>query len=483
MKILLFFDFEQFSIKTTTTDIYADEDSAIGSFQEVLGADHPIDRCSTEGSDSGFSSEVADNSSNEAIKKSIKQIATTIAGSSTTSIAAAAVLTTSESDRKACFLGETALNTEGYDFVNNLLAEHAFVTKSSLKRPHPDDDEFVVSSKKKRSIQFDNVTVYYFARVQGFTCIPSQGGSTLGMSSRHVNVKRFSLAEHAIEQKKLHRHRLQYDKITPVNSNDELSENDNDSEHGGGVGYYLQPVPLKKRRALLRAAGVKVIDRSESLICRKIRRSREVCGCSCKVYCDPDSCSCSQAGIKCQVDRSNFPCGCVRDNCANSSGRIEFNPFRVKTHFIHTLMRLELEKNAHKHHEPSGSAMHSWHSNDQRRSTTQLDRVRSLPTSFAHQNQDEFGAMNMDLYSIREDCFPSSVMGEIPISSSANNTFSFVHNSSPYSSSSTPSTNSFYQSSPMMDFQSVAFSSFSCNYDSELDCIQNQNQNQNQQSK
>lgn len=45
-----------------------------------------------------------------------------------------------------------------------------------------------------------------------------------------------------------------------------------------------------------------------------------------------------------QVDRAGFPCGCSRDGCANSSGRIEFNPVRVRTHFIHTLMRLQLEK-------------------------------------------------------------------------------------------------------------------------------------------
>lgn len=45
-----------------------------------------------------------------------------------------------------------------------------------------------------------------------------------------------------------------------------------------------------------------------------------------------------------QVDRLNFPCGCTHDGCANSSGRIEFNPMRVRTHFIHTMMRLEIEK-------------------------------------------------------------------------------------------------------------------------------------------
>jgi len=32
----------------------------------------------------------------------------------------------------------------------------------------------------KKSVSFDDVTVYYFPRVQGFTCVPSQGGSTLG---------------------------------------------------------------------------------------------------------------------------------------------------------------------------------------------------------------------------------------------------------------------------------------------------------------
>lgn len=63
-------------------------------------------------------------------------------------------------------------------------------------------------------------------------------------------------------------------------------------------------------------------------------------------YCEPESCSCAQSGIQCQVDRLNFPCGCTRDACANPSGRVEFNPVRVRTHFIHTLMRLELENSA-----------------------------------------------------------------------------------------------------------------------------------------
>lgn len=40
----------------------------------------------------------------------------------------------------------------------------------------------------------------------------------------------------------------------------------------------------------------------------------------------------------------NFPCSCSREGCANENGRIEFNPVRVRTHYIRTLMRLEIEK-------------------------------------------------------------------------------------------------------------------------------------------
>lgn len=44
------------------------------------------------------------------------------------------------------------------------------------------------------------------------------------------------------------------------------------------------------------------------------------------------------------MDRASFPCGCTQDGCGNVYGRLEFNPKRVRTHFIHTIMRLELEK-------------------------------------------------------------------------------------------------------------------------------------------
>lgn len=45
-----------------------------------------------------------------------------------------------------------------------------------------------------------------------------------------------------------------------------------------------------------------------------------------------------------QMDHASFPCGCTKDGCGNTAGRIEFNSTRVQTHYIHTIMRLELEK-------------------------------------------------------------------------------------------------------------------------------------------
>lgn len=53
---------------------------------------------------------------------------------------------------------------------------------------------------------------------------------------------------------------------------------------------------------------------------------------------------CLFLGIKCQVDRQTFPCNCIVESCSNPQGRIEFNPLRVRSHFIHTLMRLEIQK-------------------------------------------------------------------------------------------------------------------------------------------
>lgn len=58
---------------------------------------------------------------------------------------------------------------------------------------------------RRKSVRFDQVTVYYFARRQGFTSVPSQGGSSLGMAQRHNSVRSYTLCEFAQEQEVNHR--------------------------------------------------------------------------------------------------------------------------------------------------------------------------------------------------------------------------------------------------------------------------------------
>ncbi|XP_010884915.2 cysteine/serine-rich nuclear protein 3 isoform X1 [Esox lucius] len=226
--------------------------------------------------------------------------------------------------------------------------------------------------RRVRNVHFESVTVYYFGRRQGFTSVPTQGGSTLGMSTRHSWVKHYTLGEFAMEQERNHRDmlrdhlkeeklnsiRLKLTKNGTVESDeaesltlDDISEDDIDLDNTEVDEYFfLQPLTTRRRSALLRASGVRRIDVEEKHELRAIRVSREECGCDCRGLCHPATCACSLAGIKCQVngaevDRMSFPCGCSRGGCSNTAGRIEFNPVRVRTHFLHTVMKLELEKN------------------------------------------------------------------------------------------------------------------------------------------
>ncbi|KAK6325287.1 hypothetical protein J4Q44_G00046290 [Coregonus suidteri] len=222
-----------------------------------------------------------------------------------------------------------------------------------------------------RNVHFESVTVYYFSRRQGFTSVPTQGGSTLGMSTRHSWVQRYTLGEFAVEQERSHRdmlrdhlkeEKLNSIKLKLTNNGtvesdeaesltlDDISEDDIDLDNTEVDEYFfLQPMTTRRRRALLRASGVRRIDVEEKHELRAIRVSREECGCDCRGLCHPATCACSLAGIKCQVngavvDRMSFPCGCSKEGCSNSTGRVEFNPIRVRTHFLHTIMKLELEK-------------------------------------------------------------------------------------------------------------------------------------------
>ncbi|XP_060104031.1 cysteine/serine-rich nuclear protein 1 [Heteronotia binoei] len=220
---------------------------------------------------------------------------------------------------------------------------------------------------KRNAVEFDRVTVFYFPRCQGFTSVPSRGGCTLGMVNRHSFAREFTLAEFSTEQEAVRREklkeRLKEEKLEALKwkltmngtkesdtanqlTTEDISDDDIDlSGTEPEDGFFLQPYPAKKRRALLKALGMKKIDKEEKRELHSIRLSREDCGCDCQEFCDPETCSCSLAGIKCQMDHTSFPCGCTKDGCGNTEGRVEFNQARVQTHFIHTIMKLELEKN------------------------------------------------------------------------------------------------------------------------------------------
>lgn len=62
---------------------------------------------------------------------------------------------------------------------------------------------------KKNNVEFDRVTVFYFPRCQGFTSVPSRGGCTLGMVSKHSSSRQFTLAEFSKEQENVRREKLE----------------------------------------------------------------------------------------------------------------------------------------------------------------------------------------------------------------------------------------------------------------------------------
>lgn len=278
---------------------------------------------------------------------------------------AVVVATANQEEEEASDGSDSGLGSEPSRNLSTTLDKGVAVVelpKSNLKRRSAEETTGASTEKRpKKGITFDGVTVYYFTRMQGFGCVPSQGGCTLGMEFQHMHSKRFTLAEHAAEQRKVHRAQLQ--ELNPRSSSSEETDSDEEPSESGSEAEsesygFLQPVTTRQRRALLKAAGVRKIDSTEKDECRLIRTSREVCGCTCRGYCDPDTCSCSQAGIKCQVDRPSFPCGCTQDGCGNVVGRVEFNPARVRTHFIHTIMRLNLDNKAGGD-ELGGMGMHS----------------------------------------------------------------------------------------------------------------------------
>lgn len=207
-------------------------------------------------------------------------------------------------------------------------------------------------SGKQSKVLFDQVLEFSFPLCQGFTSVPSHGGATLGMRQRHSALQRYTLAEHALQQRHRRRERLRerrreerfqtlkhkvsllcfrcsiflvskavfwlyllcWSQLITSGAIDEREAEgltsdqmllDDDDVHVSDAdlesGVFLLPYSSKQRQALLLAAGVKRIDREEKRQLHALRLSREACGCDCRGFCEPETCACSLAGIKCQV--------------------------------------------------------------------------------------------------------------------------------------------------------------------------------------
>ena len=192
--------------------------------------------------------------------------------------------------------------------------------------------------EKRRRVEFQDVTIYRFARRQGYVCVPSQGGNTLGMEDQHYGVEVVTVDEHAADRRRESREA----ELEGVEG--EVEAEEEEEEEGEDFTSILLPVDSKERRVVLRRAGTQDIDTREKEECREVRASRQACGCTCALYCLPDSCDCAREGVSCQADRPGFPCTCTAEGCLNKAGRLEFNPVKVRTHFVRTIMRTRLEE-------------------------------------------------------------------------------------------------------------------------------------------
>jgi cysteine/serine-rich nuclear protein len=263
----------------------------------------------------------------------------------------------------------------------------------------------------KKNIKFGGVHVYYFNRSQSYSVVPTSEGVSLGMEDKHHSSKNYSFYEfarattrqnerkwaeirkHLDEQKKPRRSPRKKAAIKSIMSHtveneitktvqevltsllDQIVENEKcaneldasdsevkaileaetDSEDDGEVFpipevEILQPLEKHVRHAILEQSNIQ-LDLTDDSDCQEIRQSRTKCGCSCmNGICVPETCECSINGIKCQVDFQGFPCVCEKDKCLNPEGRVEFDPLRVRSHYLSTLTILkDMEKMNYEH--------------------------------------------------------------------------------------------------------------------------------------
>lgn len=114
------------------------------SKEDAFSNEFPPDR--SDGSDSGLGSEIV-------YEKNIKQ-------------------PDSQSSDELCNTLTNKWNSDIQALPST--SKQEWVLKSNLKRTHEDCNVGPQAKKMKKSIDFQNVSIFYFPRTQGFTCIPSQ---------------------------------------------------------------------------------------------------------------------------------------------------------------------------------------------------------------------------------------------------------------------------------------------------------------------
>lgn len=145
------------------------------------------------------------------------------------------------------------------------------------------DESDSSSQNSLKRVTFRDVEIFYFERVQGYICVPSQGGSTLGMAGKHFEHERTSIIEfeHNRRSEKyaaiLRKYKSGKTSLMPnhlkliqnflhTKCPPSLGDEDEDGLAEVLDCYFLQLLSVKKRRGLLRRAGKFLLQLT---ICKK----------------------------------------------------------------------------------------------------------------------------------------------------------------------------------------------------------------------
>lgn len=178
---------EEISNKVTNSSLYSNENdnkiyTGFTSIQNDLEVDCIQDRY--DGSDSGFGSELAEEKNSTNLEVPVSTISTILPynndftlnqessfedlqRTSNEFLSAMEVLKPKFSD-SILDTGSLEISSSNYGMFKGILKHNKTINYGDLI-----SDE-VTTVKKRRNINFANVTVFYFPRVQGFTCVPSQ---------------------------------------------------------------------------------------------------------------------------------------------------------------------------------------------------------------------------------------------------------------------------------------------------------------------